>query len=373
MIAGPLEAQVQPKVRIPRSSSSGSRRRPAAPRASRAARVVLALSLGNLAAVVAVAAAIHSLSEGFWIAAALTYLPRLPYVVPAIVLALASAVVCRKWICLNVAAAAIVVGPIMGLAVPYENAFSNVGGQNPLKVVSYNVQRFEPDFAAAMQEVGTVNPDIVCLQECPENPPLLADIFRGWHTVHVDEYWIGSRFPLRLVGQCESDAFQRIAAIAVEVDAPMGKFRVFDVHQTTARRGLDGLGLRPLVEGDGLKEQENHASLREREAAAVRIFVSDHCQLLPFLAVGDFNTPVESSLYRSFWSDLTNAFDVAGFGFGYTAPVSRHGLWPDDTPWLRIDHVLASPHWTPESCWIGSGAGSDHRMVAAKLRLATTP
>jgi endonuclease/exonuclease/phosphatase family metal-dependent hydrolase len=329
----------------------------------------VALSLANLAVVAGLAAAIHCLPEGNWITAAATYLPRSPYLAPPVVLLVVSVLARHKCAWVNAAACVCVVSLVMGLALPYEKHFSTIPAEGGLKIVSYNVQRFQPNFSAALQEAGSVNPDVVCLQECPEEHPLLATFFKGWHSVHVDEYWIGSRYPLKLIGQCESAAFERIAAIAVDVDAPQGRFRLFNVHQTTARSGLAGLRPRPLIEGEGQIQQKNHARLREEEAGAVRIFVSDYSDMLPYLVAGDFNTPVESSLYRAFWSDLTNAFDVAGFGFGYTAPCSRHTVWPDDTPWARIDHVLTSPHWTPADCWVGSGNGSDHRLIAARVCL----
>jgi endonuclease/exonuclease/phosphatase family metal-dependent hydrolase len=83
--------------------------------------------------------------------------------------------------------------------------------------------------------------------------------------------------------------------------------------------------------------------------------------------VGDFNMPTVSHLYRSVWRDFTNAFEEAGWGFGYTAPCTTHARWFDDVPWVRIDHILADPTWTVRACEIGHGRGSDHRLIWASL------
>ena len=40
------------------------------------------------------------------------------------------------------------------------------------------------------------------------------------------------------------------------------------------------------------------------------------------LVAGDFNTPSSAGQYQSTWGDLTNAFDAAGRGYGFTSPCS---------------------------------------------------
>ena len=83
----------------------------------------------------------------------------------------------------------------------------------------------------------------------------------------------------------------------------------------------------------------------------------------PLIVVGDFNTPPDSAIYRSFWSEYGNAFTRAGIGFGYTE-------WPEvrKVPFgIRIDHVLMTPTWRPRRCWVGPDVGSDHLPVIADL------
>jgi len=84
--------------------------------------------------------------------------------------------------------------------------------------------------------------------------------------------------------------------------------------------------------------------------------------------MGDFNTPSSSNVYQQTWGDFTNAFEVRGRGYGYTAPDRPFRRWLSYVPWVRIDHILASQDWSVGSCRIGRKHGSDHHLITATLR-----
>ncbi len=132
---------------------------------------------------------------------------------------------------------------------------------------------------------------------------------------------------------------------------------------------LDGRGPRALEAETGRRRAEafeTRANI-DRNTSALR---GPDRTALPVLIVGDFNTPPVSQLYREVWPDFTNAFNAAGFGFGYTAPSIRRRRWFDDVPWLRIDHILTDDHWSVLCCRIGHGRGSDHRLIWADVALS---
>lgn len=79
------------------------------------------------------------------------------------------------------------------------------------------------------------------------------------------------------------------------------------------------------------------------------------------IVMGDFNLPVESTIYRRDWGDLTNVFDEVGFGFGHTMFAGRHRV--------RIDHVLIGSAFEPLSSRVLSGYPSEHQPVVVELRL----
>jgi endonuclease/exonuclease/phosphatase family metal-dependent hydrolase len=124
-----------------------------------------------------------------------------------------------------------------------------------------------------------------------------------------------------------------------------------------------------IVDGKGPNRVERNALLRNDEASTTRDFVDHVANGRPTLVVGDLNMPTSSHIYRTHWGAFTNAHDAAGHGYGYTSPCSRFWWWPLETPWLRIDHILTTPHWTVSRCNRGESAGSDHRLVEARLHM----
>ncbi|HID23159.1 MAG TPA: hypothetical protein EYP14_12260 [Planctomycetaceae bacterium] len=312
-------------------------------------------------------------SESWWLSCALTYLPRRPYALPALVLLFAGLCCDRRTFWLSVAAAGLALGPIAGFQLPAVHTIytmrntTSVGKPPPLKIVTCNVQQFRPDFATVLQEVGRENPDVVAFQECVGDHPLLKRFFRGWNRIQVGELWVGSKYPLRELGRCRTTGSGRRTAIAVLIDARGQAFVLVNLHFMTPRHTLRGLTLKGLLSGDDLRAVESMIERRSAEAGETWRFVEEVAAGQPVVICGDFNTPSSSSLYRAYWSNYTNAFDVAGFGYGFTAPCASHRHWPDGWPWIRVDHILVSSDWRVLSCRVGRKNGSDHRLVAAQL------
>lgn len=347
---------------------------PAAPRPmTRGAKWVLALSCLNLAALCLVSYLLYAVSETWWVGTVLTYAPRTPYLIPSIALILASLFWHRGSLGINLISAAIVVVPIMGLSLPLDRWVSGSHlseGELSLKIVSCNVQSFKPDFDKVLDEIKQIKPDIVALQETFRGDQRLDDFFGQWYTLQHGHYWIGSRFPLKHVTDCKVTQFGgRTAGMLVELETPNGPILLGDVHQMTARKGLVELNRKTLVNGDGTTELEDFGGERYLESLAIRAQIDSVREDRPMIVCGDFNTPSSSSLFQKHWGDLQSAFDVAGFGYGYTSPCKGNRYWPDNLPWARIDHILCSGEWTVRHSQIGKSDGSDHRLIMAVVAL----
>ena len=336
----------------------------------RGARIVRFLSIANLLAVSAIWVLITQVSERWWLGCALTYLPRVPYVIPSLILAVCAFRWRPKLIWVNLAAAGLAVGPLAGFQPPSPWQATAPASALTLRVLSCNIQEYEPDFPTVLQEISAFHPDVVAFQEASSENGLLLAYFQDWHTLHVDEFWIASEYPIRLVGTCESAAFGNMTAVKIEVSTPAGPVLLSNVHQMTARHGLSGLrSIETLLNGKGPRGVERMTRLRDEEARKTRAFVMEGLATVPAIILGDFNMPVSSHLFQRHWGDLTNAFEVAGVGFGYTSPCDNHRLWPDHCPWLRIDHILSTGHWDVLECRVGTQDGSDHHMITARLSL----
>ncbi|MCA9113724.1 MAG: endonuclease/exonuclease/phosphatase family protein [Planctomycetaceae bacterium] len=333
-----------------------------------AARYLRVLSLACLACTVLLAGLLYFVSENWWATAALTYLPRQPWLLPPLVLAVLSVAWNRRMIAVNLASALIVLLVVMEFSIPFPSGGRTAAaGTKPIRIVSCNVQSYEPAFATVLREMTRRRPDIVLLQEAGDVHPLLAEHFADWHSVHVAEYWIGSRYPLELAGQCDSRTFQRTTAVAVDVETPDGQVRVFNIHLMTARHGLTELDPSALVDGGGRNRLERHILLRDEEARTTRAFIDSTSARTPVIVAGDFNMPRLSSVFRNHWSGLTDTHRAAGTGCGNTSPVSQHRFWPDWLPWIRVDHILCSGHLAPVASGTGTSHGSDHHLVSATL------
>lgn len=83
----------------------------------------------------------------------------------------------------------------------------------------------------------------------------------------------------------------------------------------------------------------------------------------PDLVIGDFNTPGGAASMRSIMSGLTEAFDLAGTGWG--------GTFPRTFPLWHIDQLWCGPRVTPCAYeTIDPGIGQ-HRAQAAVLELSS--
>ncbi|MBU0509662.1 endonuclease/exonuclease/phosphatase family protein [bacterium] len=92
---------------------------------------------------------------------------------------------------------------------------------------------------------------------------------------------------------------------------------------------------------------------------------------LPVILCGDFNF-TERSLQASSLrrAGILEAQDLGGRGRGTTWPVSSFFRW---IPSVRLDHIYISNHLTCTDCRTGTGRGSDHRPVIARIGFAEGP
>jgi len=137
------------------------------------------------------------------------------------------------------------------------------------------------------------------------------------------------------------------------LDGPRGPIRVANLHLETPRKGFEGLMDRDL------RRIRMNTEIRDVESHLARAWVDSGTG--PLVVLGDFNTPVESRIFRQHWGDLADAFSAAGFGLGMT----KYNGWIR----VRIDHVLANDQWRVDRARVGADAFSDHRPLLVDLTL----
>ncbi|MEV6966732.1 endonuclease/exonuclease/phosphatase family protein [Hamadaea sp. NPDC051192] len=221
------------------------------------------------------------------------------------------------------------------------------GGPHDLRVVSNNVLAGNEDPAATSRQLVAADPDVIGLQEIPSNAVAayeaeLASAYR----YHVVRGTVGlwSRFPITEPSAVDLRLGWDRALRAV-VHAPAGTIAVYVAHMPSVRVDVD---------------QGFTADQRDDSAAALGEALSAERNPRVVL-LADLNGSVYDRALAPITAQLDSAQAAAGSGFGFS--------WPAGFPLARIDHVLIRGVDVAHA-WVLPADGSDHRPVAADLRLA---
>ena len=206
----------------------------------------------------------------------------------------------------------------------------------------------------AARDVRQFDPDVVLIQESPR-----ADLLALFAT---DMY--GSDANLVRGPDASILARGQVTAVAVPPDA-----RANFVH---ARVALDGrtinvisLRLYPcpirldLWSPACWRYYQSNRETRRRQLSRIADYVKTLPTDEPLILGGDFNCPPRDAVLRLLQPLLTDAFPVAGRGWGATI-IEIYG-WP----LIRIDQIWTSHELRATSAFAHRAYASDHHMVVA--------
>jgi len=262
-------------------------------------------------------------------------------------------------------AGTIVFGSFMGL----QWSFSKLKGTNGqmLRVLTCNIQTGSFDAKALSQLILEKNIDLVALQECP--PSIQLDLPPEWLKIQAGIIAILSRHPIQahepVMAPHPPHVWQRHSLLPCTVTTPKGKIFFSSVYLPSPRYGLQHIldrktGLNPKKAELLFSETDNRQNVSELVRNSLNI------QEFPLIIAGDFNMPIESHIYQTYWSKLNNAFTQTGRGYGWTYRDAAYGI-PID---IRIDHILTGNGAHPIQCYVGPDIGSDHRPVIADIYIS---
>ena len=329
-------------------------------RASRAGAAAAAAAWIVCAAELAIYAALR-LADWYVLPTLVSYGPRWVWLVPPALLLPAALLLSARFrtprVLVPLAAALLIVaGPIMQFEIGVRAASAPPAG---LTVVSFNVQG-EPLLGGRVLElIASEGADIVALQECPQDDArrLAEALGEPWRVSGRGGLCVASRYPLRETGLMDRRLFGGWGAIGTSyaIDAPGGPVSFFNVHLETVREGLEPVVTAGVAGFDALRR---NLAFRDRESRLAAEWVAT--APAPAIVAGDFNMASDSAIYRTHWRQWQNAFERAGFGYGYT----KYTRWSG----IRIDHVLYGDAFEAGAAAVGPDLGSDHRPVIATLR-----
>jgi endonuclease/exonuclease/phosphatase (EEP) superfamily protein YafD len=318
-----------------------------------------------LAAVAGVGLAMALVAERWWVTAGLLYLPRLAFLLPALLLVPLALLLHRPGaFFVTLLAAGGVAIWLLGLEVGFPREPSP--GAKPLRLLSCNVWYAHRGADAIAREVETAAPDVVVFQAAN---PRLADQVRAWRPgwqVRLDgEFLLATALPVLAADvPPRSDAYVRYT-----LSAPGGPLELINVHPVSPRPGLEGVRgqgfrtvLREGVPDDAPDRLESNVATRERQVRGIAEVAGRASH--PVVIAGDTNLPGLSVIYRRYLGGFQDGFAEVGFGYGYTFPANKR------LRWMRIDRVLAGPGVRFLRFRVGGTAASDHSPVIADLELA---
>lgn len=303
--------------------------------------------------------------DRWWPATMVLFGPRWPALVPLVVLVPLSLWRCRPMLLPLILGGMVVAGPFMGACLPWCHG-GRESARAALRVLTCNLQAGDFNRQRLAELVRDSRTDIVALQECPRE--LGLNLPPGWSLVQEGGLAVASRFPLRRVGSFQTlhppHTWPRTSMLQCLVLIPGRALKFCTVHLPSPRYGLQTVldrhtVLSPARKGLLISETANRLQAA-RDVARLIASLSP-----PVVVAGDFNMPVESTIYREYWQGLANAFSQTGCGYGWTVGSTVGGI----PVGVRVDHILSSKELAPLASETGPDIDSDHLPLLADISL----
>jgi endonuclease/exonuclease/phosphatase (EEP) superfamily protein YafD len=292
----------------------------------------------------------------WWPATLFLFSPRWVLLLPLAALVPMALLLRRRALILLGVAALVVAGPVMGFCIPWARLIGSAPAGPRLRVLTCNMHYTRNLDGSLLKDVlAAVEPDVIALQEWDKSNHWQFRGEHGWHVHRTERLFLASRYPIvEELDLGPHSGTDQGSIIRYDLQTPAGKVAFFSLHFASPRQGLSD-AVHDSERGAG----EIQAGTDLRWMQSQRLAEFGTAVKGPVLLAGDFNTPPQSAIFRRVWGGYTDAFSVAGWGWGYTFRALRTAV--------RIDHILAGPGWYCQRCWVGPFVGSPHRPVVAEL------
>jgi endonuclease/exonuclease/phosphatase (EEP) superfamily protein YafD len=258
----------------------------------------------------------------------------------------------RKWIAALLGIALLIAVPIMDLRITRGGLFPPDRPSGSLRVLTLNTHFGYTDPVKFKALLAETQPDVIALQEW--YPGNRDAIFGGasWNLIQSSEAITASRYPIAFDKMTTGMAnISGGVTYHYTITLPNRNLSFFSVHLASPHSAFRGVLHRSR---SGNRQLEANSRERLREARILNKYADDDT-----LLAGDFNLPRDSTIFRSCFARLSDAFTDAGLGYGLT----YYSQWTT----VRIDHILMGKNWRCTHCWVGPDVGSPHRPVIADL------
>lgn len=301
---------------------------------------------------------LRAVGERHWAVGLASYAPRWLFLLPLIVGSIGMLLVKQWKPVLATALVVIAAFPLMGFVVNFSNQ-SNNQDDGDLRIYSHNVAG-APDVARLVDEITTWNPHIVLLQEAG---PLPAEVWTArlpaWSWHKNGPFLLGSRLSVLAVTEVWSKSH-----IRYEIEWAGATLTCFNIHPSSIRFALKyALGRHVPFAPNRWQRMSRFGVLEDDMAVRLRtlraIARAASAVSGPVVVAGDTNLPGGGSFFSEEFAALTDAFEQAGGGWGYTFPARF--------PWMRLDRVWLGGGLEARKARVGAAASSDHLPVLVEV------
>jgi vancomycin resistance protein VanJ len=266
-----------------------------------------------------------------------TFLPWLGLFVP---LLLAGALLRRS----ATAAVATVLPAVVWLGMFGGTIVDKSGPAGGLTVVSHNVGAANSDPVGTARELAASGADVLALQELTGSARgTYEEVLAGGYPFHVVMGTVGlwSRLPLSDTRPVDV-ATDTTRALRATVATDRGPLTVYVAHLGSVR----------VFPRNGFWTESRDGGIEALAGA----LAADRAERVVLL--GDLNGTMDDRAFAALTAQLHPVQEAAGAGFGFS--------WPASFPVVRSDQILVRG-LTPDRAWVLPPTGSDHRPVAATL------
>ncbi|HZO64878.1 MAG TPA: endonuclease/exonuclease/phosphatase family protein [Kribbellaceae bacterium] len=219
------------------------------------------------------------------------------------------------------------------------------GGTHNLRVLTHNVDVANGDHAGTARDLLAADADVVALEEMTGSAlNVYNKAFDAEYPYRVKRSTVGlwSRYPIAESGSVDI-GLSWTRALRAQLTTPDGDVAIYVAHLASVRIGSSGFT----------------ADQRNETIEQLGRQLADE-KLAKVVLMGDLNGTANDRSLAPVTAQLRSAQGAAGDGFGFS--------WPAGFPMARIDHVLVRGV-EPSRAWVLPRTGSDHRPVAADLRI----
>ena len=316
--------------------------------------------------------------DSWWFGDVNLFLPQVIWLVPGICLVCLSLAVARHWLWVPLLCIVWVLGPIMDFHWRFDVSPGAAGGRRQFRVMTCNVKYGKRNISALVDDITRNAPDVIILQDVDDEllNKTFGKMFAKWNISSRNDkkYIVASKYPL---GQATVSLIpyrdEPHSCLRCQVLIGSVTVTVYDVHFVSPREGLYEFTSSRRQPGTLPKAIHNlKANQEDRLSQARALSELLRREVGPVIVAGDLNSSDASLVCKTLQDGwLHDSFAEGGRGYGYTY---GHYLLRNKHPWfnhswMRIDHVMISPHLESLHCWTGNGEASDHRPVFADLIL----